>query len=238
MQIISAATRRVARLFSIVRRARLAVFAVAAVGLAGCQDKHEWHQKLTVVVDTPSGEVSGSSTIEVVAVFGQLPLSNNEVNYRITGEAAVVEVAPDRFLFALLGRSEERYYRAIRDQLRHVHRGDWLGRIPNMKEVVVLKPDNYPLLVSFRDINDPQRIFEVDPGDLASVFGVGFQLNRITLEITQSPITDGEAGAVLRWLTMPLDEWVKLSPDGLLTLRTTTTDGKTRYIPRLEFRDR
>ncbi len=190
MQIVSAATRRVARLFCIVRRARLVVLAVAAVGLAGCQDKHEWHQKLTVVVDTPSGKVSGSSVIAISATFGQVPLTEKEVWYRVTGEATVVEVAPGRYLFALLDGSQERYYRAVRDKLERMDRGEWLKSIPNMEGVITLKPKNYPLLVTFANVNNPKSVQRINPRDLAASFGKGYKLNRITLEISNEPITE------------------------------------------------
>ncbi len=172
-----------------VRKARLAVFMAAAVGLAGCQDKYEWHQKLTVVVDTPSGRVSGSSVIAINATFGQVPLTEKEVWYRVTGEATVVEVAPGRYLFALLDDSEERYHRAVHDRLKNMKRGEWLKSIPNMEGVITLKPRDYPLLVTFANINNPKSVRRINPIDLAASFGKGYKLNRITLEIANEPIT-------------------------------------------------
>ena len=203
MQSIGAATLRVARMFCVARAARLAVFAAAAVGLAGCQDKHEWHQKLTVVVDTPAGKVSGSSVIAINATFGQLPMTDREVWYRIRGGATVVELAPGRYLFALLSGSEERYYRAIRDQLKHVRRGDWLERIPKMKGVVELKRKNYPQLVTYRNTENPKTVGVVDPTDLSATFGRGFRLDEITLEITDEPVTEGQVEAILPWIDSP-----------------------------------
>lgn len=167
--------------------------------LSACLDHHEWHQKQTVVVDTPSGEVSGSSVVEVTARFGQMPLSNNEVSYGLAGEATVIEVAPGRYLFALLGRDEERYYRAVRDQITTPYRGEWLKLIPEMDKAAVLKTDNYPMLVTFGDINDPKTVREVDPENFADSFGPGFSLNRITLEITREPTTRGRVSALLGW---------------------------------------
>ena len=62
--------------FSVFRRGfQLSLAVLVAMSLSGCQDRHEWHQKLTVVVDTPSGEVSGSSH-EVNGSCGQ------DYNYR------------------------------------------------------------------------------------------------------------------------------------------------------------
>ncbi len=185
------------------RSLRAAALLFAAIGLSGCQDKHEWHQKLTVVVDTPSGEVSGSSVVEVTATFGQLPMTDREVWYSLRGEATVVEVAPGRYLFALLGDSNERYYRAVRDQFENMDRGDWLKRIPDAKGVVTLEPKIYPLLVTFRDVDNPKTVRKVDPADISAVLGTGNRLERITLEITDAAITNGKVVQILNWLRDP-----------------------------------
>jgi hypothetical protein len=69
-----------------------------------------------------------------------------------------------------------------------------------------------PLLVRFRDINDPMTVEKVDPTDIASSFGAGTKLVRASIEvvpggiwplnsfgITGVPIT-GHIGAKLNWL--------------------------------------
>lgn len=182
-----------------VRKARLAVFMVAAVGLAGCQDRHEWHQKLTVVVSTPSGKVSGSSVAAINARFGQVPLSDIEVWYRVTGEATVVEVAPGRYLFALLEGTEERLYRSIRKQSEYRSRGDWLKIIPTLKDTVKLSKKRYPDLVAFLDIDNPKSVREVNPSNIDKIFGDGFRLQKITIEITKEPVTQGPVQDLLAW---------------------------------------
>ena len=236
MQSIRAATLRVARLFCIVRRAWLTVFMAAVVGLAGCRDKHEWHQKLTVVVDTPSGEVSGSSTIEVRAAFGKLPLSNNEVNYRITGEATVVGIAPGRYLIALLSGSKERYYRAAHDKLKNLDRGDWLHLIPEMETILTLEPNNYPLLVTFGDVKDPKSVRKVDPAHLSETFGPGYRLKKISLEITEESISDSRIENLLPWLKWSRDDLLKHG-GGLNPVRFSENE-IIRVLGRPEFRRR
>ena len=181
------------------RGLRLSLVLLMTLGLAGCLDRYAWHQKLTVVVETPSGEVSGTSVIEIGASYGSQPLSPNEVWYGITGEATVVEVAPGRYLFALLDRSEERYYRAMREQIPTRDRGKWLKLIPNMNEVAVLEPKNYPMLVTFGNIDNPKSVRKVDPANLAATFGPGFRLSEITLEITDEPVTEEKIESLLGW---------------------------------------
>jgi hypothetical protein len=58
---------------------------------------------------------------------------------------------------------------------------------------------HYPLLVAFMDINDPNSVREVDPDNLAATFGPGVSLKRITLEITDEPVTEGKIESVLGW---------------------------------------
>ena len=182
------------------RLADWVVICILSAVLAGCQSHYEWHQKLTVVVDTPDGPVSGSSVIEVRARFGQLPMSDVEVWYSVIGEATVVEVVPGRYLFALLNGSEEQYYRAVREQFQGVHRGEWLKRIPAMKGVVRLLKNNYPLLVTFDDFNDPKSVRKVSPRNLPVIFGPGIRIEEITLEITDVSVAVDQINSVLPWI--------------------------------------
>jgi len=51
--------------------------------------------------------------------------------------------------------------------------------------------ESMPLLVRFRDPNDPKTVERVDPNDLAASFGAGVKLTRATVEITDDPLTTG-----------------------------------------------
>jgi hypothetical protein len=178
--------------------ALLICLAVSVLVLGGCRDRDEWRQKLTVTVDTPAGERSGSSVVQVEALFGQLPASGNEVEYTVTGEATVVEVAPGRYLFALLRDVQELAAQTWRDQLPS-SRKDWLPRINHMSGSRVVDPKNYPTLVTFRDPSDPTIVEVVNPSDLASTFGPGFRLDNLTLEITDEQSAAGKIEAALSW---------------------------------------
>ena len=56
-----------------------------------------------------------------------------------------------------------------------------------------------PLLVRFLDIHDPRTIKKVDPESLAVSFGSGVVLKRITLQVTDDPVTSGIANKI-PWL--------------------------------------
>jgi hypothetical protein len=161
-----------------------------------------WHQKLTLVVETPTGEVSGSAVTEVRATFYANASLNfgTEVQYGLTGEAAVVEVPPGRLLFALMGGSEELFFRAAKDRFEGMTRGEWLRAIPGQTEPVTLTGDLIPMLVTFGDIADPASVMLVDPADLAASFGPGVRLKSVTLEVTEEAVTEGVVERVLGWV--------------------------------------
>lgn len=54
-----------------------------------------------------------------------------------------------------------------------------------------LRLSAYPMLVTFTDLSDPTSVAEVDPDDLAATFGKGVRLKRITVQITDDPVTTG-----------------------------------------------
>jgi hypothetical protein len=177
----------------------LILLLAAAFALFGCGRPVAWHQKLTLVILTPAGEVTGSSVVAIDArYFGQS--IGNEVEYDFTGEAAVVEVLPGKYLFALLGEPGEWFYRAESGRFLGKDRGEWLFEIPKQRHPVHLYPDHEPMLVTFEDINKPETVKLVDPFDLPASFGPGVRVKEITLEITDEPVTEGKVEALLGWL--------------------------------------
>lgn len=131
-----------------------------------------WNQKLTVIVDTPAGEVAGSAVDQVTWWRGNkrfMPkLDNGGISLR--GEATAVEVAPGRWLFVLLGGQENILY----DSLNATLDGGWEGTIPEIpvrRPNLTLTPAQYPLLVTFDDIHDPKTVRQIDPDDLDAAFG-------------------------------------------------------------------
>ena len=132
-----------------------------------------WHQKLTLTVETPAGEVSGAAVSKIRYSCDTTPsgLTGREVSYDLTGEATVVEVLPGRYLFALLDDSKETFARAAKDRFEGMKRCDWLRQIPRQTEPVTLTGDTMPMLVTFDDITKPETVRLVDPDDLDAAFG-------------------------------------------------------------------
>lgn len=58
---------------------------------------------------------------------------------------------------------------------------------------------NYPMLVTFGDLNDPRTVVAVDARHIDRTFGQGFKLRRILLQMTDAPVTR-ELEKRLRWI--------------------------------------
>jgi hypothetical protein len=195
------------------RRAVLAFPLLLA--LAACHREVSWHQKLTVIIDTPRGEVRGSSVTRVENVTSKgtlvLPEARGTRSYW-TGEAVAVEVTPGKWLFALLegegGADAGHWVYAAYDLNAALAPNGYPSyeaamaklRAQPMNVPVPLPTDGLPVMVTFGDINDPASVQRVDPADLAASFGRGVSLKAVTLETTDEPVTEGRVAAVLGWL--------------------------------------
>lgn len=195
---------------------RVLVMAVLAMGLSGCDllfglPEWQWHQKLTVSVMTTEGLKSGSSVtsarIEFPPKWTGVGDAAGMQRGGVTGEAVTVDLGQGRYLFALLqGYTEWTGYTAFFPELegKALLKSEifpYLDRlVASTGETRDVPRKHYPLLVTFDDINDPASVRRVNPGDLATVFGLGYRLNAITLAITDEPVTEGKVQTALTWL--------------------------------------
>lgn len=153
--------------------------------------------RLTLEAEVDGEPKRGSGVVEVTyskqsRFAGQSP---GMVSYR--GEAVALDLGPGKTLFALLkGDTDPRstpetiVLRAfnfpggalpepIDEGLKQ------LERVSGKRELPLT---SLPLLVRFRDLNDPKTVERVDPIDIASSFGAGTKLVRATLEIVPAGI--------------------------------------------------
>jgi len=194
--------------------ARFGVLAAYVTLLGSCADTGSWHQRLTIYVMTPTGIVSGESVMRVefrepansLAAAGIENFSTQEF-----GEAVVVDLGDGRYLFALLpgfrpdaygpvGQLQEAYSDAY-----DAHRRSGYGRFIDAVKTAgggarPLPAVAYPMLVAFGDLDISGSVFEVTPDDLEAAFGVGYSLERMTVEITKDRITTGQVTSLLPWL--------------------------------------
>ncbi len=185
---------------------------LTALTLTGCNGENwTWREKIKVSVETPDGLKIGSSVLEVkLADMSKAWLTTPEsrgATERLTGEAVVVEVAPGRYLFALLKALPSAYVVFFP---KHPPLEDAAAKLASMRESRTLASDQYPLLVTFDDINDPASVKKVDPGHLAATFGPGYRLASITMTMTDEAVTKGKVEAQLDWWTIYLNNKARM----------------------------
>lgn len=184
------------------------------VVLAACTRDEHWNQRLTMVIETPTGQVIGS-VVQRIDWEGATGLSKaafqgvdpSSTSLRVTGEALAVEVAPGRWLFALLkgdkgwqGEPGLNAGYAIAVPLGlHARSPEGVDAILSTPKdtPIPLPPEAWPMLVTFDDITKPETVRRVDPADLAAVFGGGVRLEAVTLEVTDGAVTEGRVAGVL-----------------------------------------
>lgn len=194
----------------------LLAICLAALTTSGCSESYSWNQKLTIEVETPSGMKIGSAVTRLnMWVECCVPGLGTVGNSSIHGEATVVELAPGRYLFAILRGHEDLAQNVFRETIglsRKSNRPEfnvWAKRLENLRATANVPANAYPEFVTFSNVSDPASVKRVDPHDLSAAFGPGYRLKRITLEITD----EGKSTtlkSVLPWITYGVD--VELVP--------------------------
>jgi len=194
-----------------------------ALALGGCglvKNYAPFRYRLTVEVDTPLGLRTGSSVIEVTA--GEVGTTLGGASAEARGEAVAVAIAPGQTLFVLLGSEASSawaagimsgvtpkpddpsispdnrfgaHIEAVRANRKLNTVPRWFPPVRGIGEPVT----GYPIMVRFRDVRDPASVEQVNPDDLAASFGPGVTLRRITVQLTDDPVTTGIEKR-LRWV--------------------------------------
>lgn len=189
--------------------------------------------RLTLVVDTPEGERSGSSvTQQTVSFPGGLTRAQGYALWStLIGEAVVVDLGSRGILFSTFERQSilsrgggDAYNAGLTPFPQAKFGGDrsgatsldpyaaYLDNLNRIKPHAALSLDAVPALVKFGDLSDPSSVALVDPKNLAASFGPGVTLRSATVQITDDPITHG-IDARLPWLkSSKVAEYLFLNP--------------------------
>lgn len=207
------------------------IAALTLFGLLGaCGTKHEtFRYRLTVEVETPDGPRIGSSVLEVaLSETGDDAWVTPEasgVRAKLRGEVVAVDLPDDKVLFALL-RTEEQGDAGAWWPFRIGSNPNFSGEFSGVRNARAMEAsnaggdlprDSYPMLVTFGDLADPTSVERVDPNDLAASFGKGVRLKRITVQMTDDPVTT-EVEKRLPWLERVGRERGALKPSGSIYL--------------------
>jgi hypothetical protein len=194
------------RLFS-----RIAFAAFVSITLSGCgwMFASTYRFRLTVEVDTPQGLRTGSSVYEASTwkTDAILPDEAKRASY-LYGEAVAVDLGDGQTLFALLqtraihggmiGLSMTALDPAFNNDL--VESAARIAAGQGTLKSAVVSPKDYPMLVRFGDVKNPKTVELVYRTDLAESFGEGVKLKRITITLTNAPVTKG-IDKRLTWLS-------------------------------------
>ena len=157
-----------------------------------------------MIVDTPTGEVSGSAVTSIEWSENKIFKDGARWQLDYAGEAVVVDLGAGKYLFATLasGRRDKGSPEDIgRMGPRSIGLDESKGNeFKRHVGVITVSREWYPLLVTFADVNDPKTVVEVKPDELATHFGPGVALKSITLEVTDEPVTVGVVEKILPWI--------------------------------------
>lgn len=166
---------------------------------------HTLRYRLTLEFD--DGVVhSGSSVIEVS--LQEKPSwfpGSSGITPSIRGEAVVVDLGSKGLLFALLTPDDRTGSPPLYELPLKLVAGrgtsfaEALRKMKSSKSPVPIPRETLPMLVRFRDINDPKTVERVDPGKIDASFGPGVSLKSATFQVTDDPVTKGIAKR-LPWL--------------------------------------
>ncbi|CAN2536669.1 hypothetical+protein [Methylocapsa aurea] len=197
------------------RRRFLRGLAIAGITvLSGC-GKWSWNYRyrLTLFIETPEGEKSGTGVVEILVTKAAISLNQMPMNWELRGEAVAVDLGKRGTLFALIGGGRPAQSFLALPQVvfertealdRRYTAEERESKLEGLKASAQLTRDEIPFLARFRDINDPKTVEIVDPDDLAKSFGEGVRLLHAIIEMTKEPATPG-IDKKLGWLSQYYD---------------------------------
>lgn len=194
---------------------QLAALCILASILTGCSGSlsETIRYRLTVNVEVDGKLLSDSGVLQVkqsdtTPILGSMGGAGNEV----TGEAVAIDLGSKGILFALLRGPQTGFGGSDRGApawlLFHTFANlskSETGPLSKVRLLRDLRPrkvldiDEIPMLVHFRDLNDPKSVVQDDPTDLGATLGAGVALREVVIEVTDESITTG-IEAKLAWL--------------------------------------
>lgn len=206
--------------------------------------------RLTIVVETPEGERTGSSVTQLTSYFpgGLTRAQGWGLMRQLVGEVVVVDLGQRGILFSTFERQStllrgggDAYNAGLTPFPEEKFRGEYppkasinqqyaayLDDLNRLKPKSELSFEDVPALVRFGNVNDPTSVALVNPRDLAASFGPGVTFKGATVEITDDPITKG-IEARLPWLKTSSEAPTLFPQAYLLTLKKTSPVQNLRF---------
>lgn len=176
---------------------------ILALSACGSSDQYRLHALVTVYVDTPQGVRMGSSIYEVRAGnLKQLLPDAAGRGWSTIGEAVAIELPNGKTLFtlsqthAVQGDTASMILATLDDEFNNTmvestKRFSGWGKGYGDSEAKQVAKQNYPVFVTFADMQNPKSVMQVDPGNLTPSLGAGYELRSITVQLTDRRVTTG-----------------------------------------------
>lgn len=189
-----------------------ALLSLPFLGLTSCgvigYQKHVLRYRMTVLVQTPEGQRSGSGVLQVSVVETPFWDLGSPTLYELFGESVSIDLPDGRTMFALLGDSDRDYsiHLPFIVFASHLSDGGFTDRDgrPNFEQRVrflmetqptaMIERGQWPTFVWFRDINDYTSVVRLDDSLNSPV-----RILRVSIEITSDSPTR-QVMARLPWL--------------------------------------
>jgi hypothetical protein len=173
---------------------------ILAGALSACSKTYTWRYKLTLEVATPEGIKSAFNVVEMSEYLVSFP--HGGVRGATTGEAVYLDLGPGRYplvtlLTVRVGSSVGPYGQNILEKVYggkyewNGDRNDGLAALIRNRGAREITIDQLPELVTFTDPLDPKTVAAVDAKNIGRVLGDGISWHRMTIEITDEPVTTG-----------------------------------------------
>jgi len=171
--------------------------------------RSDWQQTLTFYITPPDGPVVASNTSRVRWHEGpRLLVDGGSGGSSYDAEALVADLGHGKYLFGLLDRALSFTFAIavfndkFDENLNRVEKSRIIVR--SRGEVWEVPFDQLPQLITLDDIENLESASFVQPTDLAGSLGNGFNLDRVTFEITNEPTTLGQIDHLRhQWFTIP-----------------------------------
>jgi hypothetical protein len=192
--------------------ASIALFAIAYPSVT-------FRYRLTVEAEVDGQPKQGSGVIEVTYQrHMNIGAMGRDVGASFQGEAVVLDLGNRGALFALLMAGSD--YRSGPESIVLKTFGLSGGAFPGWDDASLKKLrslagkrelplDSLPMIVRFRDANDPKSVERIDPTDIAKNFGPDTRLTRATLEIVPTGIWPlNSLGITGEPITTGIEKWL------------------------------
>lgn len=204
---------------------------IAACGAAWTWQRsrvHVYRYELAVAVDTPAGLRRGSTVRELRWQRMPAPVPDaHPADVRQRGEAAMVDLPDGKTLFLLLDDNPRDTvlagFHGIKEGMHALSTAAARRAVQDFPSRATLRQHllDWPRAVMFRNPADPASVEIIDLERLGTVIGDGYALRRLTIQVTDAPITTGIERR-LPWLSAIGRQRATLIPDPPRLLKDVT----------------